>query len=298
MNQIWCWITEDWKVLRIATFYGPAWSILAITFSTYGFVGFNYLRKNRISTGQAYGSMASSEPIRDVGVITRTREFTVSHGSDVDVSSPGDGHHLVTHKASFTALQSPAIGAPSLPQPPGQSPTTPPRVEQRQSGVSAASPVISTPIPKSGTETTISGQAAGVTRMNLAQMTAARMYFWTALVLLIVNLIVWVPSTINRVYVFFYPPSFGLNLAAAFVLPLQGLMNCIVYVYTSRAQLRSICKRFQWSDYKRVFAFKRVEIEVDGGDLPLRERKVENRLRELEEGQEPEVRDHEDVGEV
>jgi hypothetical protein len=34
--------------------------------------------------------------------------------------------------------------------------------------------------------------------------------------------------------------SFGLNLAASIVLPLQGFFNCVIYIMTSRQQIRTI----------------------------------------------------------
>jgi hypothetical protein len=55
-------------------------------------------------------------------------------------------------------------------------------------------------------------------------------------------LIVWVPSTVNRVYGLVAAThnggiNFALNLAAAAVLPLQGLFNACVFCFTSRVEL-------------------------------------------------------------
>lgn len=36
---LWCWIGNDWQVLRIAAFYGPVWIVLVITFFIYATAG-------------------------------------------------------------------------------------------------------------------------------------------------------------------------------------------------------------------------------------------------------------------
>jgi hypothetical protein len=52
-----------------------------------------------------------------------------------------------------------------------------------------------------------------------------------------------VPSTINRVYGLaeHNKANFGLNLAAAIVLPLQGFFNTCIYLFTSR---REMCRMY------------------------------------------------------
>lgn len=60
-------------------------------------------------------------------------------------------------------------------------------------------------------------------------------YLRTSFVFAISILVTWTPSSINRVYTLIYPDraSFGLNLAAAVVLPLQGVWNAVIYFTTS-----------------------------------------------------------------
>lgn len=64
---------------------------------------------------------------------------------------------------------------------------------------------------------------------------AAIKYCKCALLFFIALLVTWVPSTINRIYTLIYPEDviFGLQFAAALVLPLQGFWNSVVYVATS-----------------------------------------------------------------
>ena len=36
---LWCWVSDDWQIFRIATFYGPVWIVLVFTFSIYILAG-------------------------------------------------------------------------------------------------------------------------------------------------------------------------------------------------------------------------------------------------------------------
>lgn len=60
-------------------------------------------------------------------------------------------------------------------------------------------------------------------------------YLRTSFVFAISILITWAPSSINRVYTLLYPArfNFGLNMASAVVLPLQGVWNAVIYCATS-----------------------------------------------------------------
>lgn len=78
---------------------------------------------------------------------------------------------------------------------------------------------------------------------------AALKYCNCALLFFIALLITWVPSTINRIYTIIRPTDvvFGLNLAAALVLPLQGFWNAIIYMATSSYAVKCL-----WEDIKEV----------------------------------------------
>lgn len=62
-------------------------------------------------------------------------------------------------------------------------------------------------------------------------------YLRTSFVFAISILVTWTPSSINRVHNLIHPNdvSFGLNVASAVVLPLQGVWNAIIYFSTSWA---------------------------------------------------------------
>jgi hypothetical protein len=61
--------------------------------------------------------------------------------------------------------------------------------------------------------------------------------------------VVWLPSSVNRMYQFVHEdrPSFAPNIITAIVLPLQGAWNATIYIFTSRAE----CKR-AWGMFKLI----------------------------------------------
>lgn len=73
---------------------------------------------------------------------------------------------------------------------------------------------------------------------------AALSYFKVALLMFLALSVVWIPSTVNRLYSLIKPnqPSFVLNFLAAGVLPMQGFWNAAVFLGTS------------WQEIKRGFA--------------------------------------------
>jgi hypothetical protein len=73
-------------------------------------------------------------------------------------------------------------------------------------------------------------------RTKLANLDPIKLaYLRTSFVFAISILVTWTPSSINRVYSLVYPTrtSYGLNLAGAVVLPLQGLWNAVIFGATS-----------------------------------------------------------------
>ena len=74
---------------------------------------------------------------------------------------------------------------------------------------------------------------------------AAVKYCKCAMLFFIALIITWVPSTVNRIYTIVRPDKiiFGLNLAAALVLPLQGFWNAVIYMATSNFAVKSL-----WED--------------------------------------------------
>lgn len=102
---------------------------------------------------------------------------------------------------------------------------------------------------------------------------AAIKYCKCALLFFIALIITWVPSTVNRIYNIVRPNEvvFGLNLAAALVLPLQGFWNAVVYVATSTFAVKCLCQDVR--DWFRIRKAQRQSIlmskSVQAPPLPV-----------------------------
>ncbi|CAK7267908.1 hypothetical protein SEPCBS57363_002827 [Sporothrix epigloea] len=95
-------------------------------------------------------------------------------------------------------------------------------------------------------------------------------YLRTSFVFAISVLVTWAPSSINRVYTLVHPArnSYGLNIASAAVLPLQGVWNAVIYFSTSWNLLRQETSQAyaQWTCFQ-IFSHRRNKtngILVDG----------------------------------
>nr|RBR00335.1 hypothetical protein FVER53263_13831 [Fusarium verticillioides] len=85
---------------------------------------------------------------------------------------------------------------------------------------------------------------------------AAMSYAKTALLFFTAMLVTWIPASANRLYVLVDgKSSVQLGYVSAFVLPLQGFWNALIYYYTSRAackqviaSLRTGCRPLEESD--------------------------------------------------
>lgn len=89
-------------------------------------------------------------------------------------------------------------------------------------------------------------------------------YLRTSFVFAISILVTWTPSSINRVYTLIYPDkaSYGLNIAAAVVLPLQGVWNAVIYFTTSWKIFREEMESTRGG--KKLFRFLRLQSTSEG----------------------------------
>lgn len=69
---------------------------------------------------------------------------------------------------------------------------------------------------------------------------AALAYLKVSFLMFVALIVVWVPSSVNRLYQLIHlnQPNFPLSLISAIVLPMQGVWNATIYTYTTRAECR------------------------------------------------------------
>ncbi|PLB33397.1 putative cAMP receptor-like protein [Aspergillus candidus] len=242
---LWCWVSDSWDFLRIATFYGPVWFVVFLTFVIYARAG-SVIYKQRRQLEEIGGHDSAldverplrrgltrtteiritSEPthrdteaVRTVAAVVSSRVQSLYDPYSVSIEGGGIARPECCVAASkqvdqndleqcFTAT---TIASPLFPSPPPLPPITP--LPQRR-------------------------------RMRSDASSAAWVYTKYAILFFCAMLITWVPSTVNRAYGIFHPGdfNFALNYVSSFVLPLQGFWNSIIYVSIS------------WPAFKEAFA--------------------------------------------
>jgi hypothetical protein len=118
-------------------------------------------------------------------------------------------------------------------------------------------------------------------------------YAKCALLFFTAMLITWIPASANRLYVLVDgQASVKLGYLSAFVLPLQGFWNALIYYYTSRAackqiiaSLRTGCRRLEESDLNgSSFADRMNAADVNNEqDFQLSEMRTAKRVHDFGE---------------
>lgn len=221
---LWCWVAPEWDILRIATFYGPVWVVIVLTFFIYIRAGHTiYLKRKQLnnfsSTNEdpisVVGDALATIKTTEVSVTTEARDQQDSiHLQPIgrrapDINSPENrnGAYSVTISAD---AHSGDLGEVVLP------------IQGQTSHQSTYRPQ-TTRVPNP------------TRRRNHELNNAAWSYTKCAILFFTAILITWIPSSANRVYSVIHGKrtSSALEFMSAFVLPLQGLWNAIIYAVTS-----------------------------------------------------------------
>ncbi|TQS39327.1 hypothetical protein Golomagni_00152 [Golovinomyces magnicellulatus] len=210
---LWCWIAPGWDIFRIATFYGIVWVVILVSLSIYIRAGKDIwikrqqLRNNCASPPNPILIMKDpfgSEPIGQV-MVSHTIETRSEHfiGS-CDVEYPRSSAPDALRQAS-----------------------TDYRIEI---SANPKNRELSSYVPMEDFQSTpVRRYAAMEANRAIWSYTKVSALFFVAM------MITWIPSSANRVYSLMYngQDNFALHFVSAFVLPLQGLWNAIIYSTTS-----------------------------------------------------------------
>lgn len=216
---LWCWIANGWDVLRIATFYGPVWVTIFVTFFIYSRAGGEIYRKHKQLKELNYTSHYEPEPsymmdpfsIKTTEVSVTSEVITSSEEGRVDLASVSPRSPAAAYSVTIS------------------SDTKPGKVRDSSSyditPTSLPAPTVA-PAPKP------SRKRRGAT---FEATNAAWSYAKCALLFFTAMLVTWIPSSANRVYSVMNVEEISLPLLymSAFVLPLQGFWNALIYVVTS-----------------------------------------------------------------
>lgn len=229
---LWCWVSPEWDIWRIITFYGPVWLVILITFFIYIRAGSTIYRKRRelddfsstdrdltYGGGDHIGTIKTTE----VSVTTEILSPDAIHLQSMsrqapDPSNPSSNGVYSVHITAQTS--SGDIEDEVIP------------IEQQQTRASIQ-------VPSQQQQRSVVNPAR---RRNRELNNAAWQYTKCALLFFTAILITWVPSSSNRVYSVFHPQSSSraLEFMSAFVLPLQGFWNALIYMVTSWSACKSL----------------------------------------------------------
>ncbi|KAJ4113899.1 hypothetical protein NW768_011429 [Fusarium equiseti] len=206
----WCWITPEYDILRIATFYGPIWVVITITLGIYVRSGGTIYRKRQQllkaqesgsgSGGLSYVNQSSTNYVRTTEV-TIVRE-SIHQPEAVQLQSLGHQASVRVHKPTID-MEGPRASVAVNPQPNNVRPTVRPSNDVYK---------------------------------------AAWAYTKVAVLFFVVILTTWIPSSANRMYSHIHPGQVSkpLQFMSATVLPLQGFWNALIYAVTSKAACKAL----------------------------------------------------------
>ncbi|KAF5976506.1 G coupled receptor 1 [Fusarium coicis] len=203
----WCWITSSWDTLRIATFYGPIWVIIAITLAIYIRSGGTIYRKRQQllkAQGSGSGGLSYAHQSTINNNNMKTTEVTItSEATQPDtIQLQNMGHQVSIHAIDEQPPQPIARVTSTMPQP------------------------IQRPAVRPSNDV----------------YRAAWAYTKVAILFFAVILITWILSSANRMYSHIHPSEVSkpLQFMSATVLPLQGFWNAVIYAVTSWAACKAL----------------------------------------------------------
>ncbi|KAH6675355.1 G-protein coupled receptor [Plectosphaerella plurivora] len=252
---LWCWINNDWNQLRIYTYYIPIWICILLSFVIYVAVGYHVFHQRNQLRNMTFSQTASGQDGKSVSRSENNdpdqaekqyrpsgHDWQVTATTEVQITTAAPSESHYTPPRSPALPQDPATG--STPQrdgkhqrwaadeddaPPSPSSVTHPRFETMISS-DPRPPEPKTPISERMRfgRARLGSRLKGLDPVKLA-------YLRTSFIFAISILVTWTPSSINRVNDLVNPEhrSYGLNVATAVVLPLQGVWNAVIYFMTS-----------------------------------------------------------------
>ncbi|KAM3465209.1 hypothetical protein BB8028_0003g04380 [Beauveria bassiana] len=253
---LWCWISPEWDIWRIASFYGPVWVVIIVTF-------FIYIRAGRTiyEKRQQLRDFHSSDPDPlsvngEAGQFSvKTTEVTITSeaiNTTEGASTPFGRHTAITaeprmisddnnraysiHVTSHSVASAQSIEDVELPL----------QGREDRETLKTAAPLPPQPISSFSTRPQPVPRVPRVPnphrRRNHELNNAAWSYTKCAILFFTAILITWIPSSANRVYSVIHQNeiSVALEFMSAFVLPLQGFWNAVIYAVTSWAACKHL----------------------------------------------------------
>ncbi|KKA27875.1 hypothetical protein TD95_004127 [Thielaviopsis punctulata] len=257
---LWCWITPDWGIYRIVTFYVPVWTASILTIAIYCRAG-KKIFKIRKQLRHFHSSnpetdpgtttikttevtmMSESRTILDLPARVQLQEYRIAPPTEYSVSvsatpaSPLAESSTAAHPVQTTPEPAPPVATSSTPPSGHRHHLHMPHLPHHMhlpylphiSQLTHIMPIESHAQPRARR------QSAAERRQSHAINRAAWSYTKCAMLFFSTMLITWIPSSANRIYSYTHDErsSAVLQYMSAFVLPLQGFWNFAVYAVFS-----------------------------------------------------------------
>ncbi|KAL9598176.1 MAG: hypothetical protein Q9219_004673 [cf. Caloplaca sp. 3 TL-2023] len=252
---LWCWIDLKWDFLRIALLYGIVWVAIVFAFII-------YVKAFRVIYSRRDQLRGFLNPLNEHPFMTGT--ITTSIDIRVDrVTSPSDTSNANNNNNIFDKDFD-------------SSQRTAGKNNENHQELDEFHPYV---VNVEAPERMPSG-VREVTREVARKETTnpgAWLYARVAFLFFLSMVIIWLPSSANRVYALVHPSriNYPLNYASALVLPAQGFLNVIVYMVTSQTATRQFFsalrrrQRMPWRDDLLAFPWARGMKSKAGLDLEM-----------------------------
>ncbi|KAJ2902317.1 G-protein coupled receptor [Zalerion maritima] len=227
---LWCWVTKEWDVFRIATFYGPIWIVILVTCFIYIRAGREIYHKRKQLRNfslpdpepmpiihDPFSSVKTTEVLVTTEVASRTTNnaSNTNNTNNIDLAPIG-GRRLRSPKPATTAPD------------PVYSVTISTSKNRRESYADEAGLTGPSNSSTRNVNNPLRHRAAFEANNAAWSYTKCSILFFTAM------LITWIPSSANRVFSVVHGGEADvLEYMSAFVLPLQGFWNAVIYIVTS-----------------------------------------------------------------
>ncbi|EXV03656.1 7 transmembrane receptor domain protein [Metarhizium robertsii] len=238
--SLWCWISYDWDLLRIAAFYGPVWIVILMTFFIYIRAGRTIYEKHKQLRGF---NSSDPDPLSVNGDAISTVKTT-----EITVTSEVAGERGM-QLASMNRQNSNSVQSTRSPNGAYTVHISADLNNTAQTYDEDALPIQGTTLQHTSTVQLAPRRPANISRRRNHELNnAAWSYTKCSILFFTAILITWIPSSANRVYSFVNDKdvSVTLEFMSAFVLPLQGFWNAVIYAVTSWSACQELLEDLRW----------------------------------------------------
>ncbi|OAA71166.1 GPCR, family 2, secretin-like protein [Cordyceps fumosorosea ARSEF 2679] len=249
--QLWCWIGPNWSLVRLYAYYIPIWICIFLSIVIYIAVGYHvFQQRNRLRSAglQSLDKSGCLQSVQTTDVEDSAEEMMFSERIDCygiavtevqvesDASPCDDRGQLIlqppTHVATISTSANNMVE------------TT--QTLHRMESATRTSVSVSPSAAARANKTSLSHQLSRLRQMattRLRRLDPVKMaYLRTSFIFGFTVLVTWIPSSVNRLYSIANHGhiNFQLSAVSGTVLPLQGVMNALIYFTTSWDTVRQI----------------------------------------------------------